>query len=597
MTNSAADAALLHNRQGIALARQGRFEESAASFREALRLQPGYADALSNLGNVLTFLGRLDEARTCYEQAAQVRPQDAALLNNLSNLLRIQGDREGAVERARAALALQPDYAEAHNNLGSALMMLRRPAEAADCFRQALALAPNLVEAYSNLGDTLRQLGRFDDAVACCRHAVALAPGFARAQHHLGTALASRGELDEALAALCTALRIDPNLPEARADLADVLRRLGRLDEAMTCCLEVLALKPDLGHGHNMLGLVLTAQARPAEAMPHFDRALELQPDVPEFHLHRGLALLVQGNFPEGLREYEWRRRCTNLGLRQLPEPAWDGSSFVGRTLLLHAEQGLGDTVQCLRLAPRVKERGGTVLFRGPPPFLPLLERCPGIDGVVTGDPVRPGIDLHASLLSLPYLLGLTLDTIPAEVPYLFPARERIADWRGRLAELPGLKVGLVWQGNPRHSEDRLRSIPLAEFEPLAHVPGVALLSLQVGPGSEQMAGCRFPIQDFASQLDPTPGAVLDAAAVLCNLDLLISCDTGLAHLSGALGVSVWLAVPFAPDWRWLLGRDDSPWYPTMRLLRAPAPAVWGPVIRRMADALRGFTSPRERSA
>jgi tetratricopeptide (TPR) repeat protein len=581
------DEALAQNRQGIALAQQGRLAESAACFREAVRLRPDYVDALSNLGNVLTFLGQLGDARACYEQALQQRPQEAILLNTLSNLLREQGELEAAADRARAALALQPNYAAAHNNLGSALMMLRRPAEAVACFQHAVDLQSDLVEASSNLGEVLRQLGRHDEAVAWCRYAVSLRPNFAQAHQHLGAALIGQGALDEAVAALREALRLKPDLLEAHSNLADAFRRLGRLDEAADCCRAALAARPSFADGHNTLGLVLAAQGRPGEALPHFDRALQLRPDVPEYHLHRGLALLVQGNFPEGLREYEWRRQCLGLGLRPLAGPAWDGAPFAGRTLLLHAEQGIGDTVQFIRLAPLVKQRGGTVLFLGPAAFLPLLDGCRGIDGRISTVP--PGIDLHASLLSLPHLLGITLETIPAEVPYLFPAEQRVEHWRTRLADLHGRKVGLVWQGNPQHAEDRLRSIALEQFEPLARIPGVQLVSMQVGAGSEQVRECRFDIVDLGSQLDPTPGAVHDAAAVLRNLDLLISCDTGLAHLAGALGVPVWLAVPFAPDWRWLREREDSPWYPTMRLFRAPAPAMWGPVVARMAKALHSL--------
>jgi Flp pilus assembly protein TadD len=467
--------------------------------------------------------------------------------------------------------------------------MLHRLEEAAGSFRQALALQPDLAEACSNLGETLRQLNQYDEAVQWCRRAIALRPGFAKAHVHLGAALLSLGALDEAVAALHEALRVAPNLVEARTNLAHALWRLGRLEEAAGRCEEALAIKPDFAEAHNLLGVVRGKQHRLAESLAHFDRALQLDPNSPKAHLHRGLVLLLQGNLPEGFREYESRTQAPELGVRPVPTPVWDGTSFTGRTLLLHFEQGLGDTIQFLRFAPLVKQRGGTVLFTAPRPFLPLVEGCPGIDGLVPAGTVPSGIDLHTSLLSLPHLLGTTLDTIPARVPYLFPPEKDVRRWRDQLSGVTGFKVGLVWQGNPRQAEDRLRSIPLPLFEPLARVPGVRLISLQVGTGSEQVAAAagRFDILDLRSRLDQTPGALLDAAALLRNLDLLISCDTALVHLAGALGVPVWMAVPYSPDWRWLLDREDSPWYPTLRLFRAPRPAEWVPVLQRMTEALR----------
>jgi tetratricopeptide (TPR) repeat protein len=586
---AAPDAAQMQNRQGVALAQQGRFQESAACFREAIRLRDGYVDGMSNLGNVLTFMGQLDEARSWYEQALALRPHDARLLNNLSNLLREQKDYEGSAGRAREALALDANYAEAHNNLGTALLMLRQPESAADSFQKAVTLKPDLAEANSNLGEALRQLSRYEEAVHWCRQAVHLRPSFAEAHNHLGAALTATGALDEAVEALREALRLKPDLQEARTNLAYALWRLGRLDEAAACCNEALAQKPDYANGYNILGVIRAKQNRLDEALTYYGRAIELDSDFPEAHFHRGLVLLVQGKLTEGLAEYEWRHRCVSLGMRKLPVPAWDGSPFPGRTLLLHAEQGLGDTVMFIRYAALAKARGGQVLFSCPAPLLPLLSGCTGVDGFTVAGAQVDGVHLHASLLSLPYLLGTTPDTIPADVPYLFPAEERVESWRQQLAGIRGMKVGLVWQGNAQHPEDRVRSIKLERFEPLARIPGVRLVSVQVGTGSEQVRdlGGRFDILDMASRMDQTPGALLDAAALVRNLDLLISVDTALVHVAGALGVPVWMATPFSPDWRWLLEREDSPWYLTLRLFRAPAPAEWGPVIERMTQTLR----------
>ena len=287
--------------------------------------------------------------------------------------------------------------------------------------------------------------------------------------------------------------------------------------------------------------------------------------------------------------DYEWRRKVKGVGIKKMPQPEWQGESLDGRTILLHAEQGLGDTLHFIRYAPLVKKLGARVLLAASAPLVPLLRRTPGIDEIVVEDTLVAGVDYHISLLSLPLRMGTTRETLPGDIPYIFPVEDRIAFWRDRLKSLTGLRVGLVWQGSFYHPEDRFRSIPLSRFEALSKVPGVTLIGLQVGTGREQirLAQDKLDILDLGGELDQTSGALMDAAAVLKNLDLLISCDTAIAHLAGAMEVPVWVAVPFAPDWRWFLESETTAWYPSMRLFRAPAPAEWAQPIERLATALR----------
>ena len=576
------------NRQGIQLAQQGRLEESATAFREALCLCPEFFEALCNLGNVLTFQGRLQEARTCYEQALVHKPQDAVLLSNLSNLLRQLGQLDEAVARAREAVVLRPDHAEAFNNLGSALLMLQKREEAVRCFQQALALQPNLVAAASNLGEALRQLYRPEEAIACLRQALALQPHFPAAHSHLGAALIELGHLEEAEVCLRTALRLDPAQADAPGHLAHTLWRQGRFTEAEICCREDLARRPDRPAGYNILGVVLARLGRLDEALASYGTPCNYSRITPTPTSTGVFSFSCRATWPAAGRSTPgWR--CSGLHLPSLPEPAWDGSLLAGRTILLHPEQGLGDTLQFVRYAPLLQERGGHVVLAAPPALAPLLRRCPGLDQVVPANaPLPSGIDVHASLLDLPRLLGTTLDTVPAQVPYIFPDDDLVALWGQQLAGLTGYRVGIVWRGSAQHPEDRLRSIPLAQFEPLARVPGVTLLSLQVGPGSEQLSGLeeRFPVIDVGIRFNQTPGALEDVAAVLRHLDLVIGCDTALVHLAGAMGVPVWLALSYAPDWRWLLERTDTPWYPTMRLFRQEQPGDWTAVFARMAEGL-----------
>jgi tetratricopeptide (TPR) repeat protein len=584
---SEADLALEQNRQGIALARQGRFDESVAYFHEALRLRPDYADAHCNLGSVLTFQGRYAEAVASYEQALRLQPEEPVVLNNLSNALRHLGRLDEAVTAARRALARGPEQAGAYNNLGSALLQQEHLDEAAACFRRAVALAPSLAEAHGNLAETLRRLHQPAEAAAAAREALRLRPDFAEAHHHLGLALLDAGQVGHAVVCFQEALRLRPGLADVWLSLAHGLWQLGRTEEGEACCREALARRPDFAPAYASRGALLSKLGQIDAALASYEQALRLDPNLAGAHFHRGMLLLLRGNFAEGWAEYEWRYRYPAARVAPLPGPAWDGSPLDGRTLLLHPEQGLGDTLQFIRYAPLIDRQRGRVLLACPPALVALLGRFPGLDGLVTpGD--TSGAHIHAGLLGLPRLLGTTPETVPAAVPYLSADPALVEHWRRELAGVSGYRIGIAWQGSRHHPEDRFRSLPLAQFEPVARLPGVRLVSLQVGEGSEQvgeMAG-RFEVLDLSATLDRTAGAFMDTAAVMKNLDLVITSDTAIAHLAGGLAVPVWVALPFAPDWRWLLDRADSPWYPTMRLFRQRRPGDWDEVFARLAQSV-----------
>jgi hypothetical protein len=304
------------------------------------------------------------------------------------------------------------------------------------------------------------------------------------------------------------------------------------------------------------------------------------------------------GNFEQGWPEYEWRWQRPQTPPRPFRQPCWDGSPLAGRTILLYMEQGLGDILHFIRYAPLVKQQGGTVLVECPGFLIPLFSRCPGIDGLVAEGTELPACDVQAPLLSLPRLLGTTLATVPAEVPYLFADPDRVAHWGHKLRPLRTFNIGLVWQGNPHHGWDRHRSFALAQFAPLARLDGVQLFSLQRGAGVEQLrtlAG-RFPVTELLRESDGPSEALMETAALMKNLDLVISADTAPAHLAGALGVPVWVALAALVDWRWMFRREDSPWYPTMRLFRQTELGNWLPVFERMAGEVRKLLPPSGRS-
>jgi tetratricopeptide (TPR) repeat protein len=503
--------------------------------------------------------------RSCNE-ILQADPGHAEATHLLGMIAHRVGKHDKAVEYIQKAITLQElGKAALNSNLGLAYQSLGKPDEAAACYRQAIALKPNFSEAHFNLGNVLQEQGKLDDAIACYRRAIAL----------------------------------KPESPEAHNNLGHALQEQGHLEEAIACYRQAIALKPDHVEALNNLGLSLQEQGRREEASTCYDQALKLNPQLANAHLNRSFLLLSTGNFAEGWKEYEWRWQCKPLTPPSFPQPRWDGSDLKGKTILLYAEQGLGDTLQFVRYAPLVKKRGGTVLLGCQKALARLLESAKGIDRLVPFGSGMPAFDVYIPLISLPGLFGTTADNVPGEVPYLSANAGLVDHWRKQFESIKAFKVGIAWQGNSQYKGDRQRSIPLAQFTPLAWLDGVRLISLQKVAGVEQIAPLadRLPILDLGDRLDEASGPFMDTAAVMKNLDLIITSDTAVAHLAGALGVPTWVALPAVPDWRWLLDREDSPWYPTMRLFRQKERGNWEEVFQRIARELKALVAkaPRQR--
>jgi Flp pilus assembly protein TadD len=470
----------------------------------------------------------------------------------------------------REVLRIWPDHASSLNNLGNALWLQDRLDEAEACYRRARALRPNEFAILNNLGNVAREKGRLERAVRWYRRAIKLKPDSADGLMNFGIALSDLGELDEALVHLRESLRLKPDSPDCHANLGITFARQGHWDLALLS----------------------------------YERALALRPCFPEARRNRAYISLARGDYERGWPEYEWRLQCKKLRLLPMKCPRWGGENLPEQSILLHSEQGLGDSLQFIRYAPLVKHRVGRVLVACPEPLIRLLESCSGVDLVVDWKSPLPDSDVHAPIMSLPAILGTTLASIPAEVPYLFPDGTTIEKWRtvvARSLELAAsgehgtptrpFKIGIAWQGNPVNSVDRRRSFPLKHFAHLAELPGVRLISLQKGHGTEQLtelAG-RFPVAKLCGgeRGEKDDRDFLDTAAVMSRLDLVVAPETAVAHLAGALGVRVWVALAAVADWRWMIDRDDSPWYPTMRLFRQTEPDDWDGVFRRMAGALR----------
>jgi tetratricopeptide (TPR) repeat protein len=489
------------------------------------------------------------------------------------------------------------DVADAHHDLGLALAETGQPGDARHCYERALALRPEFPEALNNLGILLEDQGAHDQAEARYRAALQLQPNSADTFNNLGVTLAAQRRHEEAVESYRQALRIKPQAPLPWNNLGNALRTLGEVDEAIDCLRKAIALRSDYAEAHNNLGIGLVQLGLHQQAQESYEQALHLRPQYPEAHLNRSLAWLGESDFVRGWTEYEWRWNVPGTKKRACRQPLWSGALSPLQTLLLYFEQGLGDTLHFIRYAEMARRRVGRVIAEVQAPLVPLLSRCRGIDELIAAGAAVPAFDVRLPLLSLPGALGTQLDTIPADAPYIFAEPQRVEAWRRRLAEVGGLRVGIGWQGNPQYRGDRQRSIPLHHFARLAEIADVQMISLQKGEGTAQIAKLEKPflLVEF-TDLDAAGGAFMDTAAVIENLDLVITSDTALPHLAGALGVETWIALPFAADWRWLRDRDDSPWYPTVRLFRQERPGDWQGVFDRIAAELTARAASRRKS-
>lgn len=571
-----------HSNLGSVLCQQGRLDAAIAHHQTALQLRPDNPDAHYNLGVVWATAGEVEAAIGHYQQAIALNPNYANAHNNLGVLLGQKGDRSAAINHYQQAIRLNPQHANAHNNLGVALFQERQIEAAIAHYRQAIAVTPEDANVYDNLGTALREQGKLEAAIASYQQAIRLAPHSPSAHDNLGTVFHDQGKLEAAIAHYRQAIALDPNYANPYNNLASALKEQGKLAEAIACCRQAIALEPNHADAHNNYGSALVEEGKLEEAIAHFEQAIRQKPQFASAHLNLGIVRLMQGDFAGGFPEYHWRWQTKQCPPLRYLDAFWDGSDLNGKVILLTAEQGYGDTIQFARYASIVAQRGGQVVFACPKPLLRLMETLPGIQRCVDRDRVDVQTHVHAPLLDLPMILGTTLETIPADIPYLAAAPTLTLP-----EPVPAkLKLGIVWASNPANSTSPKRSCPLRYFLELQALPDIVLYSLQKDVPESDRASLVSVIdlsdrlQDFA-----------DTAAAINQLDLVISVDTAVAHLAGALGKPVWTLLPTIPDWRWMLDRDDTPWYPTMRLFRQPQPGNWDAVFEQVTAALQAELS------
>jgi len=598
----------------------GRFKEAEAIYRKILAAEPNHPGALHLLGVAASQQNRKPEAVQLISRAISLQPQSPEFHANLALVYIEQGIPEKAIPCCHAALRLKSDYADAHNHLGAALRMMGRLDQAITSLRTALQLNPNHTDATSNLAAALEQLGRhteaaellkklqalrprspetfirlgeasreqkrFAEALDCFKQALAIDPNCATAHNGMGAAYQEMNQLDQAIACYQKAISLDPNLAGAHNNLGFALSLQGQIDSSIDCYNRALSLRPAAPEVYNNLGNALLSKLDIEGSMAAYNKALYFQPDHADGHWNKALLQLLTANFENAWREYEWRWLKFPDQKRYFRPPQWDGSDISGKTILLHAEQGFGDAIQFIRYAPMVvQQRDATVYVECQPELVALFRNLPGVSRTIARGDTLPPFDCHCPLLSLPFAFNTALQTIPATGPYLTADPSLTQIWKRKLApHNDKLKIGLAWAGAAIHRKDRERSLPPSVLSPLASGDR-ALISLQKGPSTAGIPDALPSLIDFTSDLTD----FADTAALIANLDLVICADTAVAHLAGALGKPVWLLIAYSPDWRWMLDRDDSPWYPTMKLFRQKSPGDWPEVISRVASELSTF--------
>ncbi len=577
--------AQVHNNHGVALGRMLRHADALSSYERALAIDSGYAECHYNRGNALRDLGRHAEAVGSYGRAIELAPGSAAAHNEHGNALRRLGRPGDALASYDRALALQPDFAEAWNNRGVAFASLERHAEALSSYERALALRPDFAEASNNRGAALGWLKRYDEALASFERALAQRPGYAGAYHNRAMVRTDMGQHEQALASDDQALLLKPDFPEAWFSRGNSLAELSRHAEALSSFDEAVALAPGYVDAWCNRGNALRDLHRHQEAIASYERVLALDPEFAGAHWNLANCRLLLGDYLSAWPHFEWRWEAPGKASprRDFAQPQWDGATpLAGKTLLLHSEQGLGDTLLFCRYAQRAVAAGAQVVLQVQPPLVPLLAGQFEATQVIAEGEALPDFDFHCSLMSAPGAFRTTLHDVPHDVPYVRSDPARAARWRSLLGAATRPRVGLAWSGSKTLRRD-LRSIGLTDVLPLL-TEDIEWISLQkeVSSADSEMLAANARIRHFGDSLHD----FADTAALVDIVDLVVTVDTSVAHLAGAMGKPLWVMLPFNPFWVWLLDRPDSPWYPTARLFRQPAIGDWSSAVREVGGAL-----------
>jgi len=588
----------LEQQAGNCLA-QAKYDEAIALYEKCIEADPSVMSNYWKLGLALLLQGRDEEAQACWLSAilegnqAEIEERTKELIH----ILETEGIKRletGKYKQAKIIylqiIEQSPNNPIAYKNLGNAAFNQGKLEEAIAYYQQGIELEPNDAITYYHLGNAFHQLDSLSEAIACYQQSLVIDPNSAIVLNNLGNALQRQGKFEQAIACYQQSITLEPNDALTYNNLGSVFNALNKLEEALACFQKGLILEPNNIEAHNNIARFYQEQRQYDRAITYCDRAIEIDPDYVNAQWNRSLIMLRLGNFQRGFIEYEWRWKRKETPPRLLPKPIWDGSNLAGKTILLQAEQGMGDMIQFIRYVPELVKLGGHIIVECHPPLVRLMQNIAGVEKVVAIGDTLPEFDVYIPLLSLPRILGTTPETIPAKIPYLKPGES--VSFK---LETPGdncLKVGLVWAGNPKHSDDYKRSSSLKYFQRLFNIPNIAFYSLQKELKSAELKEISAPINlvDLSSKIND----FADTAAVIAQLDLVITVDTAVAHLAGAIGKPVWVLLCYNADWRWMTEREDSPWYPSVRLFRQNQRGDWQEVMARVSEALKQLLKEKE---
>lgn len=590
-------AGIYHN-LGTALRDKGMIEEAINAFTKALSLNPNYLDAYYNLGVALYDLGKIDEAIEAFHKAIALNPNYADIYYNLGIALQNGGKVDDAIEAYTKAIALNAKHVDAYNNLGVTLHSKGKIEHAIQLFTKALAINPHYVDAYYNLGNALQKINKTDHAITAYEKAIALNPRYVDAYNNLGVALKSQGKVNEAIDVYTQALALNPNHAGVYNNLGSVLKAQGKIDESIDAYTKALALNPNYVDAYNNLGNALHDKGKIDEALEAYSKALSLDPSHADASWNQSLSLLLSGNLLKGFQLYEYRwlaEGSLKKFKRTFAKPLWLGKEDLsGKTILIHTEQGFGDTLQFCRYIEILAHQGAHVIFEVKKPLLRLLTNLRGIVTLIEKGLLLPEFDYHCPLLSLPHALKTTLETVPNKCPYIDTDPTLIGKWKHTLGKKRALRVGFVWNGGFRANQPELwyannrRNVPLELIVKLNR-SDVDFYSLQKGDPAEsefkERAQGLWQGDNLFNYMDDVKDFA-DTAGLISQLDLVIAVDTSTAHLAAAMGKPVWLLNRFDTCWRWMLHREDSPWYPTLKLFRQTSFGDWEGVIEKVIACL-----------
>lgn len=503
---------------------------------------------------------------------------------------------EEAIAFYKQALALNPTSAQIFFNLGQALYYAKKYPEALYAYKKTIQHKNDHCRAYIQIAKVMIDVKQINDAFEPLKRALTIEPNNADARLLLARTYNDKHLFNLAIDLLLEGLKLEPDHINITFELGNTYNLINRLDESLAIYQDLNLRLPNNPSILYNIAFTYKKLGDMEKALPYYTKTLELEPNHAEALFSRGLAYLVMGDFEKGWHGYEWRYSRPSQGsLRTYSQPRWDGSDLKGKTILIHAEQGLGDTFQFIRYAKLVKEKNGTVIAAVQKPLVTLMKRCKHIDQVISLDETPPPFDVHSPLLSLPFALKTRIDNVPCEIPYLYADEQLTADWKQKLAADKNFKIGICWQGNDNYATPLLRatvaqkSVHPKEFEPICNVPGVSVYSLQKTTGTDQLKDIpsTMKIITFDGDFDQSNGRFMDTAAVIKNLDLIITVDTSISHLASGLGTPTWIMLPNPADWRWMINRNDSPWYPNVtRLFKQPTPGDWQSMIKEVAIEL-----------